>query len=165
MWQPRWETLIDLIKKNEAETIAEIGVKCGETTRKVLHTCPKIKLYIAVDIEKQKEIEYLLKNNRQKVVFIQALSKKAAGIITDETIDIAFIDASHDYDSVKEDITLWKPKIKRGGIMAGHDYFKDGNREYSQVTSAVYDTLKGKTINLISDESPNSARCVWWCRL
>lgn len=36
--------------------------------------------------------------------------------------DFVFIDAAHDYDSVKSDIEAWLPKVKPGGILAGHDY-------------------------------------------
>lgn len=39
-----------------------------------------------------------------------------------DSIDFCFIDASHDYHSVKEDILAWRPKVKQGGILAGHDY-------------------------------------------
>jgi predicted O-methyltransferase YrrM len=40
----------------------------------------------------------------------------------DGTLDFVFIDAAHDYDSVVKDMAAWYPKIKPGGIWAGHDY-------------------------------------------
>jgi predicted O-methyltransferase YrrM len=48
-------------------------------------------------------------------------SRVAAKNIT-ETLDFVYIDANHDYDSVMVDICLWYPKIRKGGILAGHDY-------------------------------------------
>lgn len=46
----------------------------------------------------------------------------AANQFSDGSIDFAFIDADHDYASVKADLNAWWPKIKPGGILAGHDY-------------------------------------------
>jgi predicted O-methyltransferase YrrM len=39
-----------------------------------------------------------------------------------ESIDFLFVDGDHRYKSVKEDLKLWFPKIKPGGIISGHDY-------------------------------------------
>jgi hypothetical protein len=38
-----------------------------------------------------------------------------------EPIDILFIDASHDYESVHRDLLLWSSFVKLGGIVALHD--------------------------------------------
>ena len=49
-------------------------------------------------------------------------SLEAAKLFRDKSLDFVFIDASHEYEDVKKDIGAWKPKIKAGGVLAGHDY-------------------------------------------
>lgn len=40
-------------------------------------------------------------------------------------LDFVYIDAAHDYESVCSDIAHWAPKVKRGGLICGHDYGKE----------------------------------------
>jgi len=53
-------------------------------------------------------------------------SLEAVLMIPDISLDFVFIDAMHTYEAVKEDIRAWFPKIRSGGIVAGHDYSWDG---------------------------------------
>lgn len=66
-------------------------------------------------IKNTKEYNGIINVHRQE-------SSSAAKEFHDQSIDFLFIDAAHDYFSIKNDITSWLPKLKRGAIMAGHDY-------------------------------------------
>ena len=50
-------------------------------------------------------------------------SQEAAELIYNNgSLDFVFIDAAHDYENVIADIRAWYPKVKEGGVIAGHDY-------------------------------------------
>ena len=53
---------------------------------------------------------------------IKGTSIEVSALYEDESLDFVFIDAAHDYDNVKKDISAWFPKVKKGGVIAGHDY-------------------------------------------
>jgi len=53
---------------------------------------------------------------------IRSDSVEAAKNYSDQSVDFAFIDGDHSYEGCKRDIIAWLPKIKSGGILAGHDY-------------------------------------------
>jgi hypothetical protein len=55
---------------------------------------------------------------------LRMTSEEAARQIADESLDFVYLDARHDYASVKEDIEFWYPKVKPGGVLAGHDYLE-----------------------------------------
>jgi len=49
-------------------------------------------------------------------------SVEVAKQYTDDSLDFVFIDGDHRYECVLADIQAWLPKVKAGGIIAGHDY-------------------------------------------
>jgi glycosyltransferase involved in cell wall biosynthesis len=49
-------------------------------------------------------------------------SKEAASKIQDESLDFVFIDADHSYTGVLADLKLWASKVRKGGLICGHDY-------------------------------------------
>ena len=53
---------------------------------------------------------------------IQCDSVKSAENYKDESLDVVFIDAMHTYEGCKGDIAAYFPKVKKGGIISGHDY-------------------------------------------
>ena len=129
---------------------AEIGVHVGESFLTLLQTCPNIsKLYGVdpyvpyIDYLKEegqsidpkdvdeKEIEYikLVSYHRQKysghedkIVFYEMDSIEASKKVEDKSLDFIFIDSYCSFEQAKDDIKVWYPKVKDGGIFAGHDW-------------------------------------------
>ena len=60
---------------------------------------------------------------REVIKDIKGNTWEVASQFEDNSVDFVFIDADHNYESVKKDILSWLPKMKKGGIMSGHDYF------------------------------------------
>jgi hypothetical protein len=74
------------------------------------------KLYRAV----KSRFKHEIKSGQVKI--IRAFSQNAVTQFPDEYFDWIYIDANHGYDAIKEDIRAWWPKVKKGGLMCGHDY-------------------------------------------
>jgi SAM-dependent methyltransferase len=63
-----------------------------------------------------------IKDLRSVITPIRTDSLSASAKFENESLDAVFIDASHQYEDVKNDINAWYPKVKHGGVLAGHDY-------------------------------------------
>lgn len=82
------------------------------------------------------------KGVRDYVEDIKGVSWEVSKNFEDSSVDFVFIDADHRYESVKKDIETWWPKIKKGGIISGHDYFNP-----SGVKKAVDELLPERTFS------------------
>lgn len=56
---------------------------------------------------------------------IKLSSVEGAELYKINSLDFVFIDANHVYEAVRDDLQAWFPKVKTGGIIAGHDYYND----------------------------------------
>lgn len=55
-------------------------------------------------------------------------SSAAAQEFDDDSLDFVFIDADHEQSAVERDLEAYFPKVKPGGVIAGHDYDEQGPR-------------------------------------
>jgi predicted O-methyltransferase YrrM len=114
-------------------SIIEIGVYAGRSTVCIQHILKQHRLnshHTCVDTFKGDDnapapfdlYDRFMRNTADyPITVIQSDSVTASKLFKRPEFDLIFIDASHDYDSVKADITAWLPKLKKGGIIAGHD--------------------------------------------
>lgn len=140
----------------------EVGVEKGKNAQEMFECIPNLKLY-AVDPYKQHpeyspaaeiyvrhwDENYLagVKAQAQKrmqnrnAIIIEKFSEDAAKDIPYNSLDFVYIDGDHSYDFVILDIILWGRKVRKGGIVSGHDYFYDNNKpgRQAKVTQAVND--------------------------
>jgi hypothetical protein len=85
-----------------------------------------------------------------EIEIIKATSAEAAKLIP-KGLDFVYVDGAHDYESVKKDIQLYWPKIKRGGLLCGHDFYNLNCSEHDGVIRAVTEfAVKNKFKLIIS---------------
>lgn len=120
---------------------AEIGVFDGHTSEHLLRDFPGLRLwmvdqfapfhdwptYTQADWDHMKLIaEYWTEFAGDRRWVLRDPSVEGAQYFADGSLDFVFIDACHVYDAVAADIRAWSPKIRRGGLLTGHDYHLPG---------------------------------------
>ena len=71
-----------------------------------------------------KMFEYNVQHSRvgKYITEVKGFSDKSAAQFEDGYFDFVLIDAHHEQEQVKKDIYAWLPKVRKGGIISGHDY-------------------------------------------
>eukprot|EP00930_Biecheleria_cincta_P004820 TRINITY_DN105751_c0_g1_i1.p1 TRINITY_DN105751_c0_g1~~TRINITY_DN105751_c0_g1_i1.p1 ORF type:complete len:363 (+),score=62.05 TRINITY_DN105751_c0_g1_i1:55-1143(+) len=92
-------------------------------------------------------LEEWLRSGRATVVNLD--SQLAASQIEDGAIDFVYLDARHDFAGVIADIHAWWPKVRTGGVFAGHDFvdgeFPEGDFFWISALREVLPAVKMQT--------------------
>jgi len=142
-----WESICDefVEKSSDGSVIVELGAWLGKSTAyqacKIKDSNKKIKFY-TVDTFKGDPgaachapiiaqhggsiFNAFLSNMescgcKEFVTPLEQDSESASKLFSDNSVDFIFVDAGHEYSSVTIDLQSWYPKLKPGGIIAGHD--------------------------------------------
>jgi hypothetical protein len=98
-----------------------------------------------------------------KAIFLRGKSVEMAHFVKDESLSWIYIDADHSYNGVWDDLTAWLPKVKKSGVVSGHDYL---NKNYG-VLHAVQNfciTYNYLPIHTIPEQSEENAS-FWFQKL
>ena len=92
------------------------------------------------ELEKGYDRVKRLYGDNPKVQMCKGSSEDWAEKFEDGFFDYLYLDADHSKKSVLADLKSWYPKVKNGGIIAGHDVYCDQNnafREHFDVEGAL----------------------------
>jgi len=133
---------------------AEIGVASGEFSKEMCEKIPALHLicvdpWETYDRVKQDRVDWRYKLAQERlskypVEFKKMTSMQAVLEVTDESLDFVYIDGLHTFDAVIMDIIEWSRKVRKGGIVAGHDFYEFFG---SGVTLAVRAYTQAHNIN------------------
>jgi hypothetical protein len=148
-------------------TMAEVGVWFGHSVAYMAHLAKQERRrcrIFAVDTfegsPKERKHQEIVKQHGGSIYKAFENNMKACGVasyiypvVNDsafapgyiaEMMDFVFLDAEHEYMSVKQDIVSWWPWVKKGGVIAGHDYVK----AWPGVCQAVDELIPGREVEL-----------------
>lgn len=163
----RWDSLSFLLDRLHVSerpvTMAEIGVEAANTSQRLLERNPLLS-YIGVDpyVKNDGLYEDVVKRlssfqSQGRFLLHRDGSLSAAGKVEEHSLDLVFLDARHDYEAVWSDMVAWHRKVRRGGIMSGHDF----SWMFPTVAMAVY-KASFSTPERVVHLAPDG---VWWFQL
>ena len=94
----------------------------------------------------------LMKKHGNKAKLLQGMSLDMAKKIKDGTLDFVYLDGDHSYEGCMADLKAWYPKLKKGGLMGGHDFL---NHAYG-IHKAVHEFAKSE-VHTVPEHSPENA--------
>lgn len=164
---------------------AELGVQKGHFAMTTLKTWANCRKYVLVDlwahqanykdlanVDEQKQDRYYTqtRNNlapyAHKTEFCRNYTTSCVHNYPDGHFDYIYVDALHDFKGVYRDLRTWWPKLRDGGIFAGHDYVgrnpshaspaRDDDRRATHPCSSPLPPLVAE-----QNDGPNQTRQDW----
>lgn len=143
--------MVQLWKELGYRVGAEIGVDKGHFSCLMFQNIPELKMYLVDPYSDYKDIARHVRRRPEAkemahtimkgydVTWIEDMSENAFNQVPDGSLDFVYIDGNHRYDYVMLDIILWQRKVRKGGMVSGHDYNTRNRRSKRDIAVAVDD--------------------------
>lgn len=125
---------------------AEIGVAGGHYSLELCKFIPDLELMCVDPWEKYAE-NPRSQNNQEEMyklateslapynaTLVKAMSMDAVRNVPMKSLDFVYIDGHHGFDWVMQDLIEWSKRVRDGGMISGHDYYRF---KYAGVVPAV----------------------------
>jgi len=145
-------------------TVVEVGVFAGESTEWFLRS-GKVARLIAIDpwrggydpadtasgcnMEEARAAFLAGPGSDSRVITLMTDSLMAAALLRPLAANVVYIDADHRYEAMVRDLPAWRPHVRPGGWIAGHDYTVP---QHPGVRQAV-DEILGRPDRVFADTS------------
>jgi len=134
-----YKLMLEHFKDQKEIVAAEVGVYEGINAKYMILFCEKLKLHLVdawdnlvVYTGGPVQDKYYcgiiraianinLASYQDKISYTNKNSIDAVKDYPDEFFDYVYIDGDHEHESALKDMRLWFPKVKKGGILGGHD--------------------------------------------
>ena len=156
--------LVKLFAELNFKVGAEIGVMRGKFSEIICQNNPQLKLFAIDSWKAYKDYNDLLREinyqnlynetvkrlSKYNCKIIRKTSMEAVGNFKDESLDFVYIDANHTLKYIIEDIVEWTKKVRKGGIVSGHDFNEDKKAlRISHVVPALNAYIASYNINCV----------------
>lgn len=125
--------LVNVFAELKYNTGVEIGTHDGHFSQRLCMANPELKLtcvdpYVEYWEIGQSSQERHYQRATEKLTplgvnLIRMTSMEAVGKFEDGSLDFVYIDGNHQFDYFMMDLICWTRKIRKGGMVSGHDYF------------------------------------------
>ena len=145
-------TLAELFQELSFTVGAEIGTLAGVYAEILCKKNPSVHLY-CVDpwmqysgykehVTQDKFNKFFEQTQKRlkkyNVTYKRDFSVNVAKEFKDGSLDFVYIDGNHELQHVINDLYAWAPKVRKGGIIAGHDYRTHKNNIPIHVVQAIH---------------------------
>lgn len=149
------KTLALMLAELGFNTGVEVGTWRGQFAEILLKANPALQLYCVdpwktyggyTDFKSQDSLDWSYQRARKRLApyncsLMRMPSLEGMDHFAEGSVDFVYIDGNHDFPNVVQDIHGWLPKVRVGGILAGHDY----RRCINQHNMHVYEAVNGYT--------------------
>lgn len=161
------DTRIELLRLlvPAGEIVAEVGVHTGEFSRAMVGALEPT-LFFGIDAwrfipgEYERDpmnrqgrpyLDFMAKAEKRLASFpnatlVRATSAQAAQLFADEVFGCIYLDADHTEPGIRGDIERWWPKVRKGGVLAGHDYVE---RDWIDVMDVVDEFVSREDLDVV----------------